>query len=518
MVLNDWENAEELQSLRRFSKFILGVLTLLLCFSIVPFAAAETWIEESWTDCPQADAWGGGGSDSSGTHYISCGDGPILVYGSEGELLAGISHGAGAVHDVASNADGSHLYLARGQSPPVRMTRQINGSYTVDSQATWSLAKYPFDEMDAPKMATPLGRAIDTDASGNVYLSDGGWVNHVPHDPTTWWQNHNRILKYSAAGTYITQFGRHQQGSWALGEFHGSIHGIAVSADGSTVYAADQNGGRIQKFERQGDSYIAQSSFGALQSDPPNPDGTRGSCPASSDPLSLKMASPYDVALASDGSLFGLSTTCRQVIKVGSGGQLLHRSSWDSGSLPHSFAISPDGCRVYVNQARLKFRRSGCASSPPSPLPETRISSGPSGSTASTSARFSFSSPDSVFGYECRLDQGGWETCSSPLSFGDLEVGGHLFEVRSQNEFGVDPTPAARGWRVIEGGNGDGVDPVRCKAARKSLRLARGHVRKATLNLARARGAKPRARAKEKLKKARKAVRRAEVSVRKSCS
>jgi hypothetical protein len=427
-----------------------------------------------------------------------------------------IHHGAGAVHDVASNADGSQLYLARGQNPPARMTRQVSGEYDLDSQTTWKLAKYPFDEMDAPKLATPLGRSIDTDSSGNIYLSDGGWVNHVPHDPTTWWQNHNRILKYSATGTFLTQFGRHQEGSWALGDFHGAIHGIAVTSDGSAVYAADQNGGRIQKFERLGDTYVAQSTFGTLQSDPPNPDGTRGTCPAGNDLSSLKMASPYDVALASDGSIFGLSTTCRQVIKVGTGGQLIHRSSWSSGSLPHSFAISPDGCRVYVNQARLKFRRSDCASPPPSPLPETRINSGPAGSTTSNYARFLFSSPDSVLGFECRLDQGAWEMCASPEEIGGLELGRHVFEVRSRNEFGVDPTPASRPWRVGAGDGGD-ANGLRCKAARKSLRLSRSNVKKAILNLARARGVKPRAKAKQKLKKARKSVRRAEVRVRKSC-
>ena len=81
--------------------------------------------------------------------------------------------------------------------------------------------------------------------------------------------------------------------------------------------------------------------------------------------------------------------------------------------------------------------------------PETMIDSGPSGTTASTAAEFTFSSSDAGSSFECGLDGGAFESCSSAKGYTALSDGSHLFLVRAIDSFGnADPTPASRAWRV----------------------------------------------------------------------
>jgi large repetitive protein len=81
--------------------------------------------------------------------------------------------------------------------------------------------------------------------------------------------------------------------------------------------------------------------------------------------------------------------------------------------------------------------------------PNTTITSGPKASTGAKSATFSFSSSESGAGYECRLDGGAWQACSSPKSYSGLKKGAHVFRVRSVDEAGnADKTPDMWSWSV----------------------------------------------------------------------
>ncbi|MFL5872183.1 MAG: hypothetical protein ACJ75T_01735 [Solirubrobacterales bacterium] len=72
----------------------------------------------------------------------------------------------------------------------------------------------------------------------------------------------------------------------------------------------------------------------------------------------------------------------------------------------------------------------------------TRIVSGPSGAISTDSATFAFTSPEDG-GFQCRLDWGEWEACSSPTTYPSLADGLHRFEVRTLNRpHHHDPTPA----------------------------------------------------------------------------
>lgn len=83
--------------------------------------------------------------------------------------------------------------------------------------------------------------------------------------------------------------------------------------------------------------------------------------------------------------------------------------------------------------------------------PDTQIIDGPSGPTASTSASFSFFSPDAGAGatFQCALDGAAFAACTSPQAYGPLPEGAHKFAVRVRDSVGnLDPSPADHSWTV----------------------------------------------------------------------
>ncbi len=83
--------------------------------------------------------------------------------------------------------------------------------------------------------------------------------------------------------------------------------------------------------------------------------------------------------------------------------------------------------------------------------PDTQLVTGPTGVVASTSATFTFSSPDAGAGarYTCRLDGAAVVACTSPRTLTGLAQGAHTFAVQVEDATGnLDPTPATRTWTV----------------------------------------------------------------------
>ncbi|MBT2514121.1 phytase [Arthrobacter sp. ISL-30] len=85
---------------------------------------------------------------------------------------------------------------------------------------------------------------------------------------------------------------------------------------------------------------------------------------------------------------------------------------------------------------------------PDTTLPNTSITGGPSGTSSSTSAEFTFTATEPGT-FECALDGGAFEGCTSPKKYADLAVGSHVFAVRATDAAGnSDPTPAERTWII----------------------------------------------------------------------
>jgi hypothetical protein len=81
--------------------------------------------------------------------------------------------------------------------------------------------------------------------------------------------------------------------------------------------------------------------------------------------------------------------------------------------------------------------------------PTTMITSGPTGTVASTSAAFTFTSNEQNVTFSCSLDGGAMAACTSPFSAMMLAQGPHTFAVAATDAAGhTDPTPATATWTV----------------------------------------------------------------------
>jgi glucose/arabinose dehydrogenase len=90
--------------------------------------------------------------------------------------------------------------------------------------------------------------------------------------------------------------------------------------------------------------------------------------------------------------------------------------------------------------------------------PDTTITGGPNGSSASATASFSFTASESGSSFDCRLDGGAWTHCSSPFDYAGLADGQHAFSVRATDIAGnVDPSPATRVWSVATSTTGENL-------------------------------------------------------------
>ena len=92
------------------------------------------------------------------------------------------------------------------------------------------------------------------------------------------------------------------------------------------------------------------------------------------------------------------------------------------------------------------------------PEPQTHITSGPPDTTTDTSATIAFSTTSVATRFECSLDGGTFETCSSPHTYSGLAIGWHWVAVRAVDVAGhVDMSPALHNWTVQR--PGDGLPP-----------------------------------------------------------
>jgi HYR domain len=80
--------------------------------------------------------------------------------------------------------------------------------------------------------------------------------------------------------------------------------------------------------------------------------------------------------------------------------------------------------------------------------PTTTIVSGPAGETTVATATFEFTASEDGATFACSLDTGGFEPCTSPRVYDDLDPGEHVFRVRATGAGGITGPPASRTWTV----------------------------------------------------------------------
>jgi hypothetical protein len=130
-----------------------------------------------------------------------------------------------------------------------------------------------------------------------------------------------------------------------------------------------------------------------------------------------------------------------QLIQATYGGDLIHDRS--SGSTQMQI-----GLPELVVPPRLS--PSVLVTPAPGVPPETILDRKPAKRTRKHVARFAFSSTADGPVFECRLDGGRFQSCSSPLRLRGLASGKHRFQVRARVAGGlVDSSPAEYRWRVL---------------------------------------------------------------------
>lgn len=81
--------------------------------------------------------------------------------------------------------------------------------------------------------------------------------------------------------------------------------------------------------------------------------------------------------------------------------------------------------------------------------PETTITSYPPDPSGSGDATFEFTCNESNCTFECKLDNSGWETCSSPKTYNGLFIGRRTFYVRAIDPYNnIEATPASYSWTI----------------------------------------------------------------------
>ncbi len=116
--------------------------------------------------------------------------------------------------------------------------------------------------------------------------------------------------------------------------------------------------------------------------------------------------------------------------------------------------------------------------------PATTLLAGPSGTSESTGAEFSFTASEASATFQCKLDTAAWSGCESPKRYSGLIDGSHTFQVRAIDPSGnADPTPELRSWRIVT--EPPPVDSA-CEQATADVETAEQRLRYARIRLRRA--------------------------------
>ncbi|MDE0393771.1 MAG: peptidyl-alpha-hydroxyglycine alpha-amidating lyase family protein [Gammaproteobacteria bacterium] len=251
---------------------LAGVALAAVAAALGPFtpqrAAAQTpeiySYEETgaaWGDLPDGRTWGaptGVKMDPDRRHLWvleRCGDynGPgcaisdlpaILKFDSSGNLVQSFGsemfvfpHGLWVDHD-------SNVWVADGRGYPGRGHQIFK--FSPDGELLLTIGQPGVPGEERYLLNRPSDVAIA--ANGDIFVADG----HSPMDTNM------RIVKYSADGTYIKEWG--EKGA-APGQLDGA-HGLALDSEGR-LFVADRGNNRVQIFDQEGNFVDAWTQFGS---------------------------------------------------------------------------------------------------------------------------------------------------------------------------------------------------------------------------------------------------------------
>ena len=130
----------------------------------------------------------------------------------------------------------------------------------------------------------------------------------------------------------------------------------------------------------------------------------------------------------------------------------LDRSKWATCTSPRTYKSLTLGRHVFsvrgVNGSQHSSVNQFYWTIAPAPPPAPPVLIGePDADTTSTTAVLTFEGADGLE-FECSLDSGAWETCTSPVIYVGLAAGRHTFCVRSLLPNGIPSTPSCTSWFI----------------------------------------------------------------------
>lgn len=297
---------------------------------------------------------------------------------------------------------------------PVELTSLPDGDYTFYVRQT--------DEAGNVSEAGSVSWTIDTTAPTGTTIdspSDGDHTSSTTPDFSGKAEAGSSVTVYEG-GTEICSTTADQNGDWsctagnALSEGDHTFHAVATDAAGN-----------------ESDS----SNEVTLTIDTTNP-GVTISAPVDSSTVTTRTPT---VTFTIDEPV--VSTTC----KVDGGTPVSCSSGFVTASLAdgsHTVVVTATDAAGNVGTATVTFNVDATA-------PDTTIDTHPPAFDNHTDASFTFSADDNGATFECNLDNGGWTTCTSPLSFSSLGEGEHTLQVRGTDSNGnVENPPASYTWTV----------------------------------------------------------------------
>jgi hypothetical protein len=152
------------------------------------------------------------------------------------------------------------------------------------------------------------------------------------------------------------------------------------------------------------------------------------------------------------------SFTAPGVVDIASYACQLNGGAWEDCTSPQTYSDLSDGDYTFVVSATDTLGNAAQAiymwmvdTTPPT----VNIDSAPTSTSESTVARFTFSGNDGagsgIAGYECQLNGGAWEDCTSPQTYSDLSIGDYTFAVRATDNAGNTGTPTNYDWNIPRG-------------------------------------------------------------------
>ncbi|HTL23333.1 MAG TPA: chitobiase/beta-hexosaminidase C-terminal domain-containing protein, partial [Mycobacteriales bacterium] len=132
----------------------------------------------------------------------------------------------------------------------------------------------------------------------------------------------------------------------------------------------------------------------------------------------------------------------------------LDSGSWSSCTSPHTTAALSDGSHTLDVRAT---DQAGNTDATPAAhtwtvdltAPNTTIDSAPPALDNDATPTFDFSSSEAGSSFECRIDSGTWNSCTTPHTTAVLGEGTHTFDVRATDVSGnTDGTPASFTWTI----------------------------------------------------------------------